>query len=119
MNYQTQRLLGVLLAVASIASVSLAQEFAPADSGNLKSLFNGNDLTGWDGDCLVAYTRIIPPGISYDVPGIGRVVTSPKYRKTGIGRKLMEESISKAFSQFNGTEIKIGAQVYLTKFQLL
>ena len=50
MNYQTQRLLGVLLAVASIASVSLAQEFAPADSGNLKSLFNGNDLTGWDGD---------------------------------------------------------------------
>ena len=73
-------------------------------------------LTGWDGDCLVAYTRIIPPGISYIVASIGRVVTSPKYRRTGIGRKLMEESISKAFSQFNGTEIKIGAQVYLTKF---
>ena len=73
-------------------------------------------LTGWNGACLVAYTRIIPPGISYTVPSIGRVVTSPKYRKTGIGKKLMEESISKAFGQFNTAEIKIGAQVYLTEF---
>jgi len=73
-------------------------------------------FTGWDGDSLVAYTRIIPPGISYDAPSIGRVVTSPKYRKTGAGRKLMEMSITKTLSQFNSAEIKIGAQVYLTKF---
>ena len=73
-------------------------------------------LTGWDGENLVAYTRIIPPGISYDAASIGRVVTAPKYRKTGAGRKLMMESISRAFSRFNCTEIRIGAQVYLTKF---
>ncbi len=73
-------------------------------------------LTCWDEDKLVAYTRIIPPGISYTMASIGRVVTSPKYRNTGAGKKLMEESINKTFSQFNCTEIKIGAQVYLTKF---
>jgi len=73
-------------------------------------------LAGWNGKDLVAYTRIIPPGISYSQASIGRVVTSPKYRKTGVGRILMQESISKVFSQFNCSEIKIGAQVYLTKF---
>ena len=73
-------------------------------------------LTGWDGVTLVAYTRIIPPGISYAEASIGRVVTSPKYRKTGAGKILMQESITQVFSQFNCSKIKIGAQVYLTKF---
>ena len=73
-------------------------------------------FTGWDGATLVAYTRIIPPGISYSEASIGRVVTSPKYRKTGAGKILMQESITKVFSRFNCSKIKIGAQVYLTKF---
>ena len=73
-------------------------------------------LTGWSGNELLAYTRIIPPGISYTEASIGRVVTSPKYRKTGAGIKLMEESITLAFDLFNCRSIKIGAQVYLTKF---
>lgn len=73
-------------------------------------------LTGWDGENLVAYTRIIPPGIAYPQASIGRVVISPKYRGTGAGKELMKESIRKAFSHFNCSEIKIGAQVYLTKF---
>ena len=75
-------------------------------------------LTGWDGETLIAYTRIIPPGISYDAASIGRVVISPKYRNRGTGRKLMEESISRTFNEFNCAAIKIGAQVYLTKFYL-
>jgi len=73
-------------------------------------------LMGWDGENLVAYTRIIPPGISYEQASIGRVVTSPAYRKAGLGRILMQISTSRAFGQFNCAEIKIGAQVYLTKF---
>ena len=50
MIYQSQWLVGVLFAVSSIAITSFAQESTPADSGDLKSLFNGKDLTGWDGD---------------------------------------------------------------------
>jgi ElaA protein len=64
----------------------------------------------------VAYTRIIPPGVSYAEASIGRVVTSPAYRNTGAGRQLMKDSISRAFSVFNCSQIKIGAQVYLIKF---
>jgi ElaA protein len=71
---------------------------------------------GWDGEQLVAYTRIIPPGISYTEASIGRVVTSPAYRNTGAGRQLMQESISRTFSRFKCTAIKIGAQLYLKKF---
>lgn len=71
---------------------------------------------GWQGSKLVAYTRIIPPGISYAEASIGRVVTSPAYRKTGIGLILMEKSIKLTFSSFNCSQIKIGAQVYLTRF---
>lgn len=71
---------------------------------------------GWDGDKLAAYTRIIPPGISYAEVSIGRVVTSPAYRKTGIGKQLMQLSIKHCFADFNCMQIKIGAQVYLHKF---
>lgn len=73
-------------------------------------------LSGWDGANLVAYTRIIPPGIAFKEASIGRVVTSPRYRRTGAGRELMKESIDRTFSQFNCTEIRIGAQLYLTRF---
>ena len=73
-------------------------------------------LCGWDEEKLVAYTRIIPQGISYTEASIGRVVTSPAGRKTGAGRQLMKESIRRCFSEFNCTAIKIGAQVYLTAF---
>jgi ElaA protein len=73
-------------------------------------------LCGWDAEKPVAYTRIIPQGISYAEASIGRVVTSPAYRNTGAGRQLMKESISRCFSEFKCAEIKIGAQVYLTEF---
>jgi ElaA protein len=71
---------------------------------------------GWDTATLVAYTRIIPQGISYTEASIGRVVTSPKYRGTGAGKELMRRSIEHTYNSFNCTEIKIGAQVYLQAF---
>ena len=37
-------------------------------------------LMGWKENVLVAYTRLVPPGVSYEYPSIGRVVTSPAAR---------------------------------------
>ena len=73
-------------------------------------------LVGWDGDKLAAYCRIIPPGISYPECSIGRVVSSPLYRRSGTGRTLMKTGIEKAFNEFKGYSIKIGAQLYLKDF---
>ncbi|MBC7949430.1 MAG: GNAT family N-acetyltransferase [Chitinophagaceae bacterium] len=73
-------------------------------------------LLGWSSNDLVAYTRLVPPGISYEQPSIGRVVTSPLVRSAGIGKALMEKSIEETERLFGSLPIRIGAQVYLTKF---
>jgi ElaA protein len=73
-------------------------------------------LLGWIGDDLAASVRIVPAGISYPEPSIGRVVTSPKYRGTGSGRKLMEEAIRLTIQLHGNQPIRIGAQLYLKNF---
>lgn len=71
-----------------------------------------------DANELLAYTRIMAEGIVYQgYSSIGRVVSSPTVRGTGIGKALMEETI-KASKEILGEDfpIKIGAQTYLLKF---
>lgn len=73
-------------------------------------------LIGWNEEKLLAYTRLIPPGIAFEEASIGRVVTSPSVRRTGIGVELMNRSISKTTELFGNFPIRIGAQLYLQKF---
>jgi ElaA protein len=65
---------------------------------------------------LVAYARILPPGLAFIEASIGRVSTSPAYRHHGAGRELMIRSIAFTQQQFNDRPIRIGAQLYLEKF---
>jgi ElaA protein len=66
---------------------------------------------------LVAYTRLVPPGVSYEeFPSIGRVVTAAAFRSSGIGKLLMEKSIEELAILYGATPIRIGAQLYLKKF---
>ena len=48
----------------------------------------------------MAYSRLLAPGISYSESSIGRIVSSPSVRKTGMGKKLMEESIDQIKNLF-------------------
>ncbi len=73
-------------------------------------------LCGWQDNELVAYTRLVPPGIAYTFPSIGRVVTSPGHRGSGFGKLLMLKSIEETIGLFGRGPIKIGAQLYLKKF---
>ena len=73
-------------------------------------------LLGFLQDELVAYTRLVPPGISYTAASIGRVVTSPAHRKKGFGKLLMQESIKVCDQLFGKNTIMIGAQCYLIEF---
>lgn len=83
---------------------------------------DGVDPSSWhilgrdDHAALVAYARIIPPGVKYTEPAIGRVVTHPKVRGTGVGRQLMREAIMHAVNLFPGEAIRIGAQMHLVRF---
>nr|WP_294903814.1 GNAT family N-acetyltransferase [uncultured Lacibacter sp.] len=80
------------------------------------------DLKGWhlmgrnEEGILVAYVRLLPPGVSYAEPSIGRVVTNPVERGKGAGRVLMIEAIKRCELLFGKKNIKIGAQYYLLKF---
>lgn len=65
---------------------------------------------------LIAYARLVPPGISYDEMSIGRVVTSNDVRGKGVGKKLMALAIEYCRKIFGEGPIRIGAQYYLKNF---
>jgi ElaA protein len=65
---------------------------------------------------VVAYSRLLPQGISYSDASIGRVVTSPDKRRLGLGKTLMQESIASIEKLFNTKKIRISAQYYLLDF---
>lgn len=85
------------------------------------------DVDGVDPDCwhligisspplIVAYCRIVPPGIKYAEPSIGRVLTTAAGRSTGAGRALMREAVARTNALWPGRDIRIGAQRYLERF---
>jgi len=73
-------------------------------------------VSGFLNKQLVAYARIFPPGIKYEEVSIGRIVTSPSYRKQGLGKMLVKKSIEVCDSKFHGKPIKIEAQSHLQEF---
>lgn len=73
-------------------------------------------LCGWLKNQLVAYCRILPPGLAYPQASIGRVLTHPAHRKDGYGKLLIQRAVKKTYTIFNVPQIKIGAQLYLLKF---
>jgi ElaA protein len=75
-------------------------------------------LLGWDEQKreLVAYCRVIAPGIKYAEPSIGRVLTTKNFRRTGLGRMLMAEALARTEALHPGQPIRIGAQQRLEKF---
>lgn len=73
-------------------------------------------LLGYDNGKLVAYARLLTPGISYKEASIGRVVVDSKQRGKNLGKELMQEAIKRTLEQFKVNEIVISAQYYLLKF---
>lgn len=71
---------------------------------------------GWHKNKLIAYSRLMSPGLAYEEASIGRVVTSPSSRGSQIGKELMVRSIEKLYELYGKSPIKIGAQLYLKNF---
>ncbi|MGT2712362.1 GNAT family N-acetyltransferase [Streptococcus oriscaviae] len=65
---------------------------------------------------IVAYLRILPPGLSYDEASIGRVVIRASHRGQGLGRPMMQQAIDYIVRVLKEDRIKIGAQAYLEAF---
>ena len=73
-------------------------------------------LLGTQDGILMAYSRIVPPGLSYTEPSIGRILTSPRGRGKMYGQELMGKSIAVLEEKYGKSTIRIGAQLYLKNF---
>lgn len=77
-------------------------------------------LMGWDEKDgkreLLAYLRCVHPGIKYAEVSLGRVLSAPAARGTGIGRALLAEALANVARVYPGEAIRISAQLYLEKF---
>lgn len=74
-------------------------------------------LCGWAADgALLAYARLVDPGVKYAEPSIGRVLTTAPARGTGLGRELVARAIAQAEALWPGCGIRISAQHRLERF---
>jgi ElaA protein len=65
---------------------------------------------------LVAYARVFEPGVRYAEASIGRIVSAPEVRGTGVGRALVAESLRRLEALAPAERIKIAAQRRLEDF---
>ena len=74
-------------------------------------------LGGGQGEgAILAYARLVPPGVKYPEPSIGRVLTTETARRKGAGRELLTEAVARAQALWPGSALRIGAQRYLERF---
>ena len=64
------------------------------------------------GGAIHAYLRIVPAGVKFAELSIGRVITAPEARGTGLGKILMRHGLAMA----GAVPVRIGAQAHLEKF---
>ena len=82
---------------------------------------DGYDQAAWhlwteQGGAIAAYLRILPARTKYAEASLGRVVTAPEHRRTGLGRELMHEGIRELAARCGDGPIRIGAQKYLERW---
>jgi ElaA protein len=65
---------------------------------------------------LRAGLRLVDAGVRYAEPSIGRVVTAPEARGTGLGRVLLAEGLRRADALRPGQGNRISAQSHLAPF---
>ena len=65
---------------------------------------------------LIAYARLLPPGLRYPEVNLGRFVVRAGSRKQGIGHQLLQTALKEISRCWAQTPIRISAQDYLQAF---
>ena len=115
-NLAASELYSVLAARQQVFTVEQHCAFQDADGYDLVAWH----LLGWTTaiapPALAAYLRILDPGSKYAEPSIGRVLTMPPNRGTGVGRALVEQGVARCRAAWPGQPIRIAAQQRLEAF---
>jgi len=74
-------------------------------------------LCGRQGDGpLIAYVRILGPGVRYSEVSFGRFVVKQDWRGQGIGHQLIRAALQQSSAHWPKIGIRISAQDYLQRF---
>ena len=73
-------------------------------------------LLGERDGAVLAYARLVPAGLKFPEASIGRVVSDPAQRGTGLGHALMREAVAQLQALWGPRPIRIGAQARLQGF---
>lgn len=112
-SLQTNELYALLQLRAEVFVVEQDCVYQDLDGKDVKAWH----LLGYNGETLVAYTRIFAPGDYFNYASIGRVVVHPQHRSNAYGKAIMRASITAVANLFGTNEtICISAQYYLLRF---
>jgi ElaA protein len=65
---------------------------------------------------VVAYARLLPAGVSYNEPSIGRVLVKEGHRRKGFASELVKRGLAFIHDEWGNQPVKIQAQEYLREF---
>lgn len=65
---------------------------------------------------LLAYLRLVPPGIKFDSPSLGRVVVERSARGSGIAHTMMLEGLRRCSARYPRQAVLLSAQQHLEGF---
>ncbi len=70
-------------------------------------------LMAWDNGALLAYCRLLEPALNDGQAVIGRVITAPAARGTGLGHDLMRRAKDEVARLWAGQPVYLAAQARL------
>ena len=111
-SLSTMQLYAILAARSAVFVVEQRCSYQDMDSADEHC----SHLIAWDRDHIAAYLRIVPPGVKFDEPSIGRVLTSRTHRGGGLGKELMRRGLNHFDQLYPASAARIGAQAHLQKF---
>ncbi len=108
----TQALYSVLQLRSAVFVVEQACIFQDIDGTDDQAMHLLGRLNGE----LVAYARCFAAGLKYPEAAIGRVITHPRQRGTGLGHQLMQQALGCMAAHWGARPVRIGAQARLAAF---
>lgn len=112
-DLQPQALYAILQARSAVFVVEQKCVFLDMDGLDPQCMH----LAAWNQEQqLLAYLRVVSPGVAFKEASLGRVISTSLGRGTGIGKQLFAHGIAHAQTLYPQQAIRIGAQQYLEKF---
>ena len=96
----------------SAAELPAASTELPAASPEQPSASPAQPAPGGE---LIAYARIMPPGMRFPESSFGRLLVKPAFRKMGLGRLAIQRSLEEC-QKLGSSGVRIAAQLHLVPF---